>query len=68
MARDLQHLIDSARKYRKQNGLTDEERTRQVRSFAFGNTHFENEAITKTDIDRAMDSLQTEREKTAVCS
>jgi hypothetical protein len=67
MAKDLEYLIELARKYRKDNALTEEERNRQIRSFAFGNTHFENEAITKGDIDRAMDSLRADREP-AVCS
>jgi hypothetical protein len=64
MVRDLEYLIDEARKYRKANGLSDKERDRQVRSFAYGNTRLENDAITKVDIDRAMDSLRAEREHT----
>ena len=58
MSDKLKKLIELARKHK----VTPEERDAQVRSFAYGNTHFENEAITKTDIDDAMKSLQTERE------
>lgn len=67
MARQLDHLIELARKYRSENELTDDERNRQVRSFAFGNTHFENAAITKTDIDEAMNALRAEHRDT-ICS
>jgi len=58
MSDKLKMLIELARKYK----ITPEERDAQVRSFAYGNTHFENESITKGDIDDAMKSLQTERE------
>jgi hypothetical protein len=54
MANNLEYLIDLARKHR----ITPEEHDAQVRSFAYGNTHFENEAITRADIDRAVDSLK----------
>ncbi len=62
MSKHLEQLIDLARKYREDNGFTQEERDRQVRSFAFGNTHFQNEEITMGDIDTAMDTLRTEVE------
>jgi len=58
MDRNLQYLIDQAKKHT----ITPDEREAQVRSFAYGNTRIENEAITKADIDRAMTSLQSERE------
>ncbi|HKW97344.1 MAG TPA: hypothetical protein VJN43_06390 [Bryobacteraceae bacterium] len=58
MSDKLKKLIELARNHR----MTPEERAAQVRSFAYGNTHFENEAITKADIDRAMKSLQMERD------
>lgn len=58
MSKKLEKLLELARKHE----ITPEERDAQVRSFAYGNTHFENEAITKADIDNAMKSLQTERE------
>ena len=54
----LEYLIEQARKHK----ITLEERAAQVRSFAYGNTHFENQAITKADIDLAMTKLQAERE------
>lgn len=54
----LEILIEQARKHR----MTPEERDAQVRSFAYGNTHFENESITKGDIDEAVASLKAERE------
>jgi hypothetical protein len=57
MSQDLEYLIELARKHH----MTDEERNEQVRSFAYGNTHFENESITKADIDKAMDTLNKER-------
>ena len=50
---DLEDLIQTASKYK----MTPEEQAAQVRSFAYGNTHFENEAITKGDIDEAIASL-----------
>ena len=60
MSKTLEQLIELARKHH----MTPEERNAQVKSFAYGNTHFENAAITKTHIDEAMKSLQTEREPT----
>jgi len=50
---NLQKLIELARKHH----ITAEEHDAQVRSFAYGNTHFENEAITREDVDRAVDAL-----------
>jgi hypothetical protein len=58
MAKNLEELLKIARTHK----ITPEERDAQVRSFAYGNTHLENEAITKTDIDNAMKSLQSKRE------
>ena len=58
MDNNLQHLIDLAKNHR----ITPDEHEAQVRSFAYGNTRIENDAITKEDIDRAMTSLQSERE------
>ena len=63
MSEKLEYLIGIARKYREQHGFPAEERERQVRSFAYGNTRLENDEITKCDIDRAMDSLRAEREQ-----
>jgi hypothetical protein len=56
----IDQLIEFARKYREQNAFGDEERNRQVRSFAYGNTRIENDSITKADIDLAMNSLRAE--------
>jgi len=64
MDNNLQHLIDLARKHE----ITPSEREAQVRSFAYGNTHIENESITKADIEQAMTSLQTESESDPIRS
>jgi hypothetical protein len=61
MSIELQLLIAKARKYK----MTAVERDEQVRSFAYGNTHFENETIRRSDIDTAMTSLK-EREPTTL--
>jgi hypothetical protein len=60
MDRNLEHLINLARQYREENALSEAETSHQVRSFAFGNTHLENDAITRDDIDRAVESLRAE--------
>jgi hypothetical protein len=60
MDKKLQYLIELARKH----SITPAEHEAQVRSFAYGNTRLENEAITKADIDRAMTALQSECEPT----
>jgi len=54
MDANLQRLIELARQHK----ITPEEHDAQVRSFAYGNSHFENEAITRQDIDRAVDALK----------
>jgi hypothetical protein len=54
----LEYLIEEARKH----NVTPEERDAQVRSFAYGNTHFENPAITRANVDEAMDALNAERD------
>jgi hypothetical protein len=68
MSKELEYLLGVARKYREENGFPDDERDRQVRSFAYGNTRLENQDITKGDIDRAVDSLRSERDPAAVRS
>jgi hypothetical protein len=55
MPTDLELLIEMARKHE----MTDLERDAQVRSFAYGNTHFENTTITREDVDRAVDTLKS---------
>ena len=54
MTKHLETLLESAKKV----VLTPEEKEQQRRSFAYGNTHLENEAITREDIDRAVESLK----------
>jgi hypothetical protein len=54
MSKSLQQLIEIAR----QHHITPEEHDAQVRSFTYGNTHFENETITRADVDQAVDALK----------
>jgi hypothetical protein len=61
MDKNLERLIELARTHK----ISPEEHDAQVRSFAYGNTHFENETITRDDINRAVDSLNTVEEKSA---
>ena len=56
MDKNLEYLIEWAKKHQ----ITEDEHTAQVRSFAYGNTHLENERITKADIDEAMNALDRE--------
>jgi hypothetical protein len=56
MSNELQELLDMA----KRHEISPEEHNAQVRSFAYGNTHFENEAITRADIDEAVKNLNAE--------
>ena len=49
----LKVLLDFSRK----GQMPRAEREAQRRSFAFGNTHFENELITREMIDRAAEAL-----------
>jgi hypothetical protein len=57
MKTSLDSLIEIARKHE----MTAREKDAQVRSFAYGNTHFENQTITRADVDRAVDSLNAEK-------
>ena len=54
MSKSLQELIEIARLHK----ITPEEHDAQVRSFTYGNTHFENETITRSDVDHAVDALK----------
>ena len=45
--------------------MTSSEREAQRRSFAFGNTHFENELITREMVDHAADVLAAEKQASA---
>ena len=58
MDSNLQRLIELAQHHE----ITPAEHDAQVRSFAYGNTHIENPAITRADIDDAMTTLRAERE------
>jgi len=58
MTKDLEYLIEEARKYE----MSADEQRSQVRSFAYGNTHLENSAISRDDVAKAMNSLRAERE------
>lgn len=55
----LQTLIDAA----KDHPITPAEQEAQRRSFAYGNTHFENERITRATVDRAAEALESKDEK-----
>lgn len=57
MNESLTKLLDAARKIKP----TDSEQELQRRSFAYGNTHFENERITREMIDRAADEIAKEK-------
>lgn len=53
MSEELERLISEARTHQ----MTPAERDAQVRSFAYGNTHLENQTITRADVDRVVDGL-----------
>jgi hypothetical protein len=53
MTDELQKLIALA----GQQEMTAEQREAQRRSFAYGNTHFENKDITRETVDRAAEEL-----------
>jgi hypothetical protein len=59
MSDALKILIDTARGKLMSSG----ERETQRRSFAYGNTHFENPRITKEMVDREADRLKGADEK-----
>ncbi len=54
MSKELEMLLEASRKRR----TTQDEDEAQRRSFAYGNTHFENERITKETVDRAAEELK----------
>ena len=56
MSRNLELLIEAA----KQREISPAEQEAQRRSFAYGNTHFENERITRETVDRAAEALRAE--------
>jgi hypothetical protein len=53
---ELAKLLDLARTA----SLSSSDAEAQRRSFAFGNTHFENEDITRATVDRAAEALVLE--------
>lgn len=59
MSKELEYLLDAARERK----MTEEERELQRLSFAYGNTHFENELITKDTVNRAAEELRAEDAK-----
>jgi hypothetical protein len=56
MSQNLQALLNAARSIQ----MTQEQREQQRRSFAYGNTHIENERVTRTTIEDAARSLAEE--------
>ena len=54
MSKELLALLDKA----KRAEMTPEEQEGQRRSFAYGNTKFENDAITRETIDLAAKKLE----------
>jgi hypothetical protein len=54
MSKELEMLLEASLKRR----TTQDEDEAQRRSFAYGNTHFENESITRETVDRAAEELK----------
>lgn len=54
MSDDLKKLIEEANKVPMSNAAAEQQR----RSFAYGNTKFENERITKAMVNEAADELR----------
>ena len=59
MSKELQALIERA----KGRVISEHEREAQRRSFAYGNTHFENARITRATIDREAEKLAASYDK-----
>ncbi|MGL4286524.1 MAG: hypothetical protein ACRCVA_09290 [Phreatobacter sp.] len=59
MSDALKILIETARGTQ----MSSDERETQRRSFAYGNTHFENPRITKEMVDREADRLKNAEKK-----
>jgi hypothetical protein len=57
MTKDLDILIEAARKVQPSPGQEEEQR----RSFAYGNTAFENPLITREMVDRQAEAIDRER-------
>lgn len=56
MSRDLNRLLEAAKKHTMSAG----EREKQRRSFAYGNANLENDRVTRETVDKAADDLQQE--------
>jgi len=56
MTDKLEVLLEKAKKVE----MTSDEQELQRRSFAYGNTHFENRLISRQTIDDAAEALKTE--------
>ena len=54
MSKELEALLEASRK----RETTPVEQEAQRRSFAYGNTHLENERITREMVDRAAEELK----------
>lgn len=61
MTKNLENLLEAA----KNVVLTPEEKERQRRSFAYGNTTIENPRVTREMVDRAADELGPAQSKSA---
>ena len=57
MTKELEELIERSRKIE----MTPEQETRQRQSFAYGNTHIENDMITREMIAAADQKIASER-------
>jgi hypothetical protein len=57
MTKDLQELVDRARKIE----MTDDQLREQRRSFVYGNTHIENERITREMVAELDDRFEKEQ-------
>jgi len=58
MAKQLDTLIERA----KRAEMTPEQCEEQRRSFAYGNTKFENDAITRETVDQAAERLESDED------
>ena len=59
MPKTLVELIEMARK----TPMTSEQEAEQRRSFAYGNTRIENDAVTREIVDRAADQMLVDGKK-----
>ena len=57
----LDDLIDAARKQLAMHPMTPEERREQIISFAYGNVHLHNPAVTRRQVESAYDAMFTKR-------